>query len=269
MRHYRLPKVLINSKNDWKKSIGNILNKSDIQAHIVYDDLKKVDLTEYDVILPTQQLSDYNYLNKMNMEHPNFLIARESVIQLCHDKLGLSNYLRHRGFGKFLPKILNSPNPPFFLKSRTGQNGRDIFNVESLIGLSQEMQGKISAKDFFMEEPICGEIEYTFHFLYTQKSFKYLCTHKFEFEDELFVKGKMTKPQSRTIVVSEYLDLFSNILDALDYYGVGCFNFKILKGTPKIFELNPRVGRSLSTDIIRFLPIYINEVINSNDQCMT
>lgn len=43
----------------------------------------------------------------------------------------------------------------------------------------------------------------------------------------------------------EFLGLFSDILNLIDFNGLFCFNFKIVDDVPMIFEINPRLGWSL------------------------
>jgi predicted ATP-grasp superfamily ATP-dependent carboligase len=46
-------------------------------------------------------------------------------------------------------------------------------------------------------------------------------------------------------------------LQAFDYSGTSCFNYKIADGRPKLFEINPRPGGSLRLDLNAYLDAYL------------
>ena len=53
----------------------------------------------------------------------------------------------------------------------------------------------------------------------------------------------------------KFLNDFENILSLMNYQGICCFNYKILDGKPKIFEINPRFGGTM--------PYFIDQGIHS------
>jgi hypothetical protein len=57
-----------------------------------------------------------------------------------------------------------------------------------------------------------------------------------------------------------YLDLFSEILARLEFEGTACFDYKIVNGKPVIFEINPRFGGSLCSDITGYLDAYVGSL---------
>ena len=73
---------------------------------------------------------------------------------------------------------------------------------------------------------------------------------------DYYIRGVRMQPFKNvqmSIVDPVFDAIFAKILAALEFEGVGCFNFKIIDEQPVIFELNPRYGGSLSRDINNFL----------------
>lgn len=75
------------------------------------------------------------------------------------------------------------------------------------------------------------------------------------------VLGKNVKAQqSRYLLTNEHIAVFSRMLRALDYTGTCCIDYKIENGSPKLLEINPRYGASLSGDINRYLAAYLSSL---------
>jgi predicted ATP-grasp superfamily ATP-dependent carboligase len=50
-----------------------------------------------------------------------------------------------------------------------------------------------------------------------------------------------------------YIDIFSDLLNAIGFEGLCCIDYKVKNGIPYIFEINPRFGGSLSFYFFSFL----------------
>ena len=120
-----------------------------------------------------------------------------------------------------------------------------------------ELESRIDTRKYFRQEFIAGKTEYTTHIVMFEARIRFASTFAFDFDRDHFVKGRRFQPVSRRQMASPFLDIFEGILNALEFCGTCCFNYKIVEGVPKIFELNPRFGGSLAGDINSYLDAYI------------
>ncbi len=78
-------------------------------------------------------------------------------------------------------------------------------------------------------------------------------TVEFAFDSDHYVRGVQNDPISIGKIETPFRDVFAAVLQALDYSGTSCFNYKIADGKPKLFEINPRAGGSLRLDLNAYL----------------
>ena len=109
----------------------------------------------------------------------------------------------------------------------------------------------------FRQRYVPGRTEFTTHILALDGEPKFATTFSFSFDCDYFVKGKQQEWATMEITGTRYLDLFSQILRWLEFSGTCCFNYKIERGSPMIFEMNPRFGGSLCFDINSYLRAYL------------
>ena len=251
-------RILISPKHDWVQKCKGIINFD--QFDIDYREIEKVNnLYKYDAIIPLYE-KDSRYLNKKKNSFKNqkFLIPSNEVIAICEDKKRFYDVLESHGLGKYTPKIDPSLSPPYILKKKITEWGKDTFIINN-VQEEQDYQEELQSPDFFKQEYIKGKEEITCHFLIVDGIIQYAYTLSFLFEHAIYVKG-LPMPSFGNAVITEvestHLPLFQNILLAIGYEGVGCFDYKIKDGEPLIFEINPRVGGSLPLDVNRFLGLY-------------
>jgi hypothetical protein len=85
----------------------------------------------------------------------------------------------------------------------------------------------------------------------------YHSTFRYTFDTPHFVKGLRWKPPPPEMCECPCPVQLAPILGEADYTGTSCFNYKMVAGEPKIFEINPRFGQSLAHDINNYLDAYI------------
>jgi len=79
----------------------------------------------------------------------------------------------------------------------------------------------------------------------------------FTSEKNLFVKGVGCKASTnRKPRPCPYIDIFTIILNHLEFEGLCCFDFKAVDGELKIFELNPRYSGSLTRFLMPMMKAY-------------
>lgn len=77
-------------------------------------------------------------------------------------------------------------------------------------------------------------------------------TIEFYFANAVYIKGR--EPDcGRSFGECPYLPLFEEILASIGWDGLCCFNYKVEKASPLIFEINPRFGASLAPIFAEFI----------------
>lgn len=235
--------ILFSKKNDWEKPIRRKLKKSTL----FFYEFDEVDPNIFDIVVPLS-LHAQKYAN----EHPNLITLKKALIpsnyciDLCNNKKSLYDFLVKNNFGMFVPKRNSDLIFPYILKKKIGVWGIGI----SIIYNSQdelENWEKIQSDDYFREEYILGKEEYTAHVVIKNKSIVFLKAIKFIFSEKYFVRGKdYEHTTAQEVNHSHFKQTFENILIAIGYQGICCFNYKIVNHNLMIFEINPRYGGSLT-----------------------
>ena len=177
---------------------------------------------------------------------------------LCDDKIQRDGFLRFNGFDEFAPKIYNgSITYPFIYKKR-----QDEWGAHSRIIKSAEEKAKfesvIMPDAYFKQEYARGYVEYVTHMLVPKGRPRYVLTYEHGFDSEYFIKGKWDNFISHREVDTPCPDVLTSILETLNYTGTCCFNYKYADSVPKIFEMNPRYGATLTFEINAYLDAYMD-----------
>jgi carbamoylphosphate synthase large subunit len=165
------------------------------------------------------------------------------VICLCDDKYKLNQMLIENGFAAFIPPMGLNLNYPYILKKRIdewGVNSHIVHNAEQAL-LHADLIGD---KDYFCQDLILGNEEYTTHILFKNHRITCMINLQFSFAANKPIKGKDAIISSASVPF-RYNKIFSAILDSIGFEGLCCINYKIVNGKPLIFEINPRFGGSL------------------------
>ena len=252
-------KILFSRKPGWEKNITIKLEG----YKIFFNDFDEVNLNEYDLIIPLTLYAQKYYNNSSHKLPSKIIVPSNYCINLCDDKVLFNKFLTEKGFADFVPKTTNISNYPYILKPRVGQWGTDI----SIIRNRQDEiinNNKIKSTDYFKQDYINGNEEYTTHIIMKDRKIIFCRTLKFNFTVQEYVKGRGTKSSSiKEVDHSKYKKLFLDVLVSMDYQGICCFNYKIVNSQPLIFEVNPRYGGSMTYFIKESLPLLM-EVLDIN-----
>ena len=227
--------------------------------NFVYVDFNKRPRTkQFDLVIPLFE-KDILILNKHYKRSKNFLIPSNKLVRFCNDKSAFNNYLITNGFSRFIPEMLSETQRfPYILKKSVDQWGENSYIIDSP-EKELELQHFVNDPAYFKQKYISGEDEYTTHFIFDKNKIVYHFTLHFRFPYAVYIKGSKS-PSFKTAQINPtetlYVDVFERILSAINFRGIGCFNFKVANGVPQIFELNPRVGGSLPLDLVNFLNAY-------------
>lgn len=217
-----------------------------------FEEFTAENVKKNDLVVPLN-MDDLRYLARMPqlVKHNLIPIPNLEAIDVCDDKYLFYKTLEKQGFGDVMPKIGSDLLYPYVLKKKVAQSGDDCFIIRNAED-QEKHEHLINNPDYFCQQMIQGNKEYATHLFY--KSGRVVCSInvKYVFAGGSFVKGK-DKFICTEISSCPHLDLFASILDAIDYEGLCCFNYKEINGKPFIFEINPRFGGSLSTFFFSFL----------------
>jgi len=247
-RCLRRKRVLFSDKYGWQDNICSELSR---WRYIpCFKSFSEADLNEFDILIP-QHLTDIVFMIKQHSElhvHKCF-IPPMAALKTCNDKLLFNQFMMDAGFGTMIPITQGTLPFPYILKKRVdefGAHSRIIKNREE----ENPFQKFIDSDDYYRQEYIAGHREFTTHMLMVDGRCVFHKTLQFSFEKELFVKGVGCKATKGKEVQCPLIDTFTSIMKRLEFEGLCCFNYKLVDGQPKIFEINPRYGGSLT----RFLP---------------
>jgi hypothetical protein len=91
---------------------------------------------------------------------------------------------------------------------------------------------------------IVGREEYATHLIARGGEIITSLNIRYMFKEELPVKGK-NREICKHVCPCPHLDLFAEVLRAIEFDGLCCFNYKMHGKVPMILEINPRFGASL------------------------
>ena len=243
-------KILFSNKEDWADSIKMGLKFTNYT--VTFEKFSRDNIVNYDLVIPLT-IEDLLFLNEVKdlVKNNPIPIPKKESILLCDNKFLFNQMLINKGFEKYIPKMNGNIHYPYILKKNVdifGNNSHIIYN-----SLDEKKHSKILIdSNYFKQELISESNEYATHILFKNHKIIYALNIKYVFEIEFPIKGK-DKPIYTKICSCPYLDLFSSILELIDFEGLCCFNYKISNDIPKIFEINPRFGGSLARYFIAFL----------------
>lgn len=223
---------------------------------VTYADFAAADFAQFDAIVPLT-FDNYRHLEKIpELRGRKYFCPDKTVVSLCDDKLFFARYLEAQGFGQNLPR-LRKPGPPYpyVWKRRIGTWGEHCRVVR---GPEDESAVDPADSAWFAQDVVSGRNEFATHMLRVGGRLRYAATVRYDMPADEAILGAWAAPLKRHVSSgSAHMALFSNILALLGYEGTACFDYKVKNGIPRIFELNPRAGFSLATDLTRYLDAYL------------
>ena len=236
-------RVLFSRKDDWEPGM-----RAAMRRHAPYfQDWQRIDADQFDLVVPLT-LKDARLFNR-DLPHLNAvkaLVPSDAAINACDDKQAFAAHLAKAGFARWLPMSSDVLPYPYVLKKRISEWGEDSYIIHSAADEHVHAE-RMCSQEYLKQECVSGHREYTSHILMAGGRNVFMRTLEFTFDRALFVKGRATCPRSQARVDhSRYGTLFEDILKCVDLQGFCCFNYKLRDGAPKIFEVNPRYGASMT-----------------------
>jgi hypothetical protein len=237
-------RILFSKRDAWESSIRQDF-ASFPKVKIEFSDLSVDAVARADIVVP-YELSDLLWLAERPelTENKRIPIPSSQVVEICHNKLLFNSKLIGLGFKNLLPETHISLEPPFIVKPQEGESSDGVFFVSSHEILERNAE-EINKGKNVKQEFIRGKYEYATHMIMRNGELLAELTIQYRFNSEYPVKGKTPEMWRRAVKCPEIKKLVQ-ILLAIGYEGICCFNYKIADGQLKLIELNPRFGGSLT-----------------------
>ncbi|MCF4127464.1 hypothetical protein [Methylobacterium sp. SyP6R] len=253
-------KIIFGHKPDWEKDIRACVG-ADYDIVVGGEGwCARNDWQSFDLIVPLT-IRDGWMLRKAGIRLAGkALCPSAQAVAFCHDKHGFSSALSLTRFHATIPRLIDKADGlmfPCILKQKM-----DEYGTNSLI-LHGEADAvtwsrRIGSPGYFLQEYISGSEERATHLLLRNGRIVHAYTVAYDMGEQPFVKGQWCQHRSMTGSHDErFLDVFADILRIAGFTdGTCCFDYKVVDGIPKIFEVNPRFGWSLLYDLGNYLRAY-------------
>lgn len=228
---------------------------------IRFDSFTPEHIEESDLVVPLT-IEDSRLLAKSRELVKDKLLRSSTLntIEICDNKFLFNNTLIEKGFGDLIPTIGNDLPFPFLVKKRVSLGGDESYIISDDTA-KRKLSHLINNEDYFCQEIVEGANECATHILFKDGKIIDSLTVQYTFYNDRPINGKEGFICSN-IVKCPHLDAFAAILKAIEYEGLCCFDYKVVNGKPKIFEINPRFGGSLGNYFSALLPSLTRASLN-------
>lgn len=237
-------KILFSGKPDWIDDIKRGFQRSPHQVE--FGSISADSFQRYDIVVPLS-LPALKEARRCSPLQKNALpLPSEESVRLCDDKYKFIQALIEAGFGRYIPRAMQGVGliPPYILKKRIGTWGKDCYIIRNYEDEGAQLD-KIKDPDYFCQELVLGPTEFATHILFIDGRIVKALNIKYQFADDTPIKGQNPELH-RSIHRCPYLNLFEQVLGAIQFEGLCCVNYKVVSGQPLLLEINPRFGGSLA-----------------------
>jgi hypothetical protein len=185
------------------------------------------------------------------------LVPTPELLALADHKSNFYRHLAAHGFGANVPQLFEAPTRyPVVAKKDLGDNGDGVWIVQSEAQLAALLQTQ-PRESLVFSEFIPGPREFAYHFLAKGGDIVWSGVVEHDHSDNgaaPYVRGQngAVGDSSASSTTAE-LAVLRAVVAQLRFTGTGCFDGKVLDGTVKIFELNPRPGYSIALWLNQYL----------------
>ncbi len=252
-------RILFGKKPEWERTLRASADPA--RFEIVMADLTQAETTGFDAIIP-MDLPDHAWLERSGRALPALTVPK-ALRELCHDKPHLNLRLIALGFSDNVPAMRDElPGDlrahPVILKARRSAWGRD---TQLVLGppVADEVLGRLAAGTHFLQDYIPGRIEYAAHVLMHRGQPQMWQCRAYEMGDHPVVKGVAHQPvATRPLAEPPGAEVLERILAAIGFHtGTCCIDYRMVEDRPLLFEINPRFGASLCTNVSPYLDAYL------------
>jgi hypothetical protein len=246
----KLRVLFSSSKRDWEEGIRYGFQFT--HHTIRFGDLDQEDLAAYDLVVPLT-IEDLRFLDTVRHKTIGNPLPIPSLpsVALCDDKLLLNAALAGLGFGDCVPPMGQTLPFPYIVKKRIDQYGEHSHRILDARG-QEALAGLIHDPEYFCQQFVPGPYEYATHMIMRDGRVSSVLNIEYLFKSDVPIKGKDAKIYTR-VCRSPHDALFADILRKIGFEGLCCVNYKMDGGRPRLLEINPRFGASLSPFFFSFI----------------
>ncbi len=257
------PNILFGWKPEWKERCEISCQRAGFSSAML--PLDEARLEGFDAVVPLTVADQENLeARRARKEDIRALVTPAAPRKLCHDKLDFAGRMSQAGFEDYIPGMLDlgslgPRNFPLVVKSRRSEFGKGTFIVQSPVDLDAHLPS-LTAGEAFLQELVPGGEEFAVHILLNGGMMLFSSTIHYIMTGPNLVKGKQGKPAMRMWLRSTpFKPLWYGVLSKLGIHsGTVCIDYRLREGKPVIFEINPRVGSSLTCNMEAYLQVYVS-----------
>jgi predicted ATP-grasp superfamily ATP-dependent carboligase len=235
--------ILFSKKEIWDGIISESFNNTQIK--VSFEEFSHSDFSKYDLVVPLI-VQDILICIEKKHELENQLIPIPSLeaFNICNNKLEFSKILKENNLMDYVPKTGSDIVYPYILKKETGEYGATTYVVNNAV---EELKYAELLNDglHFKQELVTGNKEYASHIVFKNGKIVSHIRICYTYDREQYIQGKVIYV-SKGVCKPKFDAEFTKVLEAIKYEGLCCIDYKVKDGLPKIFEINPRFGGSLT-----------------------
>jgi carbamoylphosphate synthase large subunit len=249
-----LPQILFGHHSTQMPAIAQYIDQARFQAS--FAPFEAVDPGHFDLIVPLRldQLPAARAAAARAPDRRRAVLPSAELVDLIDDKLLFNRWLVDHGFGAHVPELLADPPQsfPYIRKARHGTFGQGIRIVRGPEDEDAPQEGT------FVQRIAEGRYEYVLHLLRVDGRIHFQLCYRYDMVEPVSVRGQgqaaaTTEPADPGPALAPCLA----ILDALDFEGTCCFNYKLVDGAMQLIELNPRFGGSLVGEVTAYVAAHL------------
>jgi hypothetical protein len=249
-----LPQILFGYHSTQMPAIARFIDHGRFQASFAPFDA--VDAAKFDLVVPLRldQFPAAREAVARAEGKRRAVLPSAELVALIDDKLAFNEWLAEHGFGRHVPELLCDPPDtyPYIRKARHGTFGQGIRIVRGPEDADRP------DSDTFAQRIVEGRYEYVLHLLRVDGRIHFQLCYRYDMVEPVSVRGQgqeaaSTEPAEPGPALAPCLA----ILDALNFEGTCCFNYKLVDGAMQLIELNPRFGGSLVGEVTRYVEAHL------------
>jgi hypothetical protein len=243
-------KILISKKEHWNEILEERFKNT--KHTVVFDDINLDNIKKYDLVVALN-IPDLIFCidNNELLTSQLIPIPKRESLDICNNKYQFTKYMVENGFSEMIPNSILPLPYPYILKKKIGEYGQSTYIVSNEKD-EKEHDIDLKSEDFMCQEMISGNKEYATHVVLKNGKIRAAVSIRYTYDIDNYVQGK-AKYICKEVCESEHIAKFEKILLGMGFEGLCCFDYKVVNGVPKIFEINPRFGGSLTDYFFSFI----------------
>ncbi|MEH6583391.1 MAG: hypothetical protein V7754_15750 [Halioglobus sp.] len=219
---------------------------------IRFEDLTRDNMAECDLVIPLT-MDAFWFADEYRSVVPNnaFPIPTRRAQDSCDDKYLFSTCMADAGFSEYIPRFGQQLPFPYIRKKKVSYSSHNVFIIKDKADEAKYTE-QLSSDEYYSQEMIPGQIEYATHILFKDNRIVKTLSIESRFQVDYPVKNHDHQLPLR-ICACPHLEVFADMLRAIGFEGLCCFDYKVLNGKPKVLEINPRFGSSLTQFVVPFV----------------